>query len=60
MGAEDDFDPLVKNVGMEGEEDEHDLGPIDDAAPHRGIAMQVLRNEPRRDADTAYEPFREL
>lgn len=58
-GAEEDFDPLVRNVGMEGAEDEHDLGPIDHEAPHRGIAMQVFRNGPQRNADTMYEPFRE-
>jgi hypothetical protein len=58
-GAEDDFDPLVRNVGMEGAEDEHDMGPIDNEAPHRGIAMQVFRNEPQRNVDTIYEPFRE-
>jgi hypothetical protein len=58
-GAEEDFDPLVRNVGMEGAEEEHDLGPIDNEAPHRGIAMQVFRNEPQRTTDTMYEPFRE-
>ena len=58
-GADDDFDPLVRSVGMEGAEDEVDLEESHTEGPHRAIPMQVFKMGPQRDADTAYEPFRE-
>lgn len=56
---DDDFDSLVRNVGMEGMEEDHDLEPAEGEGPHRGIAMQVFnKNEPSKNSDTVYEPFR--
>jgi hypothetical protein len=56
---EEDFDPLVRNIGGEGieEDEEQELHP---AGEQRGIAMNFLKSEPRsvRDVDSAYEPYR--
>ncbi|RFU31320.1 hypothetical protein B7463_g5004, partial [Scytalidium lignicola] len=56
---DDDFDSLVRNVGMEGVDEEPDMEPSHGEGPHRGISMQVFnKNEPSKNIDAVYEPYR--
>lgn len=59
-GADEDFDPLVRDIGAEGD-DETDLEPAHHTVSlQRGIAMQVFNPAPpQKNASTMYEPFRE-
>ena len=58
-GSDEDFDPLVRNVGMEGGDDEVDLSPSHTEGATRGIPMQAFKKGPTKNPDTMYEPFRE-
>jgi hypothetical protein len=57
-GPEDDFNPLLRDIGIEGAEDAHALEPVDNEGPQRAIEIQAFKNERQRNVDTMYEPFR--
>ncbi|KAH8819810.1 SUR7/PalI family-domain-containing protein [Xylogone sp. PMI_703] len=56
---DDDFDPLVREFGMEGIDEDPELEPAHGEGPHRGIAMQVFnKNEATKNTESVYEPYR--